>query len=167
MSQLCDASECQSHQARWAVIVTLGRVVVEAETADADWFLLWGPQGLKREFWVETVAGELGISEITVKETWRNSATATLHSAVASGEVMGRVVSGLLNKQGHRGQMMRKMKANSLAALVRMAVRLDLPLTLCRYSSVRRAIPLSSEPSRRGAPSTAGLNGRLRAVAGG
>ena len=44
MSQLCDASECQSHQARWAVIVTLGRVVVEAETADADWFLLWGPQ---------------------------------------------------------------------------------------------------------------------------
>ncbi len=29
------APECQSHQVRWAVIVTLGRVVVEAETAAA------------------------------------------------------------------------------------------------------------------------------------
>ena len=32
---MSDAPECQSHQVRWAVIVTLGRVVVEAETADA------------------------------------------------------------------------------------------------------------------------------------
>ncbi len=32
---MSDAPECQSHQLRWAVIVTLGRVVVEAETADA------------------------------------------------------------------------------------------------------------------------------------
>ncbi len=30
-----DAPECKSHQVRWAVIVTLGRVVVEAKTADA------------------------------------------------------------------------------------------------------------------------------------
>ena len=53
-------------------------------------------------------------------------------------EVMGLVVSGLLNKQAasvldiseitvkaHRGKMMQKMEANSLADLVRMAVRLD------------------------------------------
>jgi FixJ family two-component response regulator len=56
------------------------------------------------------------------------------------GEVMALVVSGLLNKQvggelgiseitvkAHRGQMMRKMKATSLADLVNMAARLRLP----------------------------------------
>ena len=55
-------------------------------------------------------------------------------------EVMVLVVSGLLNKQvggelgiseitvkAHRGQVMRKMKADSLAALVNMAARLGLP----------------------------------------
>jgi FixJ family two-component response regulator len=53
---------------------------------------------------------------------------------------MALVVSGLLNKQvggelgiseitvkAHRGQVMRKMQADSLAALVKMATRLDLP----------------------------------------
>lgn len=56
-------------------------------------------------------------------------------------EVMAGVVAGLLNKQigaqlgtseitvkAHRGKMMRKMKADSLADLVRIATRLDLPL---------------------------------------
>jgi FixJ family two-component response regulator len=57
-------------------------------------------------------------------------------------EVMTLVVSGLLNKQvavglgiseitvkAHRGQVMRKMKVDSLADLVRMAATLDVPLT--------------------------------------
>jgi FixJ family two-component response regulator len=57
-------------------------------------------------------------------------------------EVMALVVSGLLNKQvggelgiseitvkAHRGQVMRKMKADSLADLVNMAARLRLPTT--------------------------------------
>ncbi|HKV08890.1 MAG TPA: response regulator [Thermoanaerobaculia bacterium] len=56
-------------------------------------------------------------------------------------EVMAWVVAGLLNKQigaemgtseitvkAHRGKMMRKMKAGSLADLVRTAARLNLPL---------------------------------------
>jgi len=56
-------------------------------------------------------------------------------------EVMARVVSGRLNKQvgsdlgiseitvkAHRGQVMRKMSADSLATLVRMAAALELPV---------------------------------------
>ena len=56
-------------------------------------------------------------------------------------EIMALVVSGLLNKQiaaelgiseitvkAHRGQVMRKMKADSLADLVRVAATLDIPL---------------------------------------
>lgn len=55
-------------------------------------------------------------------------------------QVMGLVVAGLLNKQvggelgiseitvkAHRGQVMRKMKARSLADLVMMAARLGIP----------------------------------------
>jgi len=61
-------------------------------------------------------------------------------------EVMPLVVSGLLNKQAaaklgiseitlqiHRGNIMRKMEAGSLAELVRMATTLEIPITHSRY----------------------------------
>jgi FixJ family two-component response regulator len=61
-------------------------------------------------------------------------------------EVLPLVVSGLLNKQAaaalgiseitlqiHRGKIMHKMQADSLAELVRMAVKLDVQLTHCRF----------------------------------
>ena len=63
-------------------------------------------------------------------------------------DVMRLVVSGLLNKQvadelgitestvkAHRGQVMQKMKANSLADLVKMTARLDQPATNQSMSS--------------------------------
>ncbi len=59
-------------------------------------------------------------------------------------QVMALVISGLLNKRigaqlgiseitvkAHRGRVMRKMRANSVADLVRMATRLDLPPVAC------------------------------------
>jgi len=61
-------------------------------------------------------------------------------------EVLALVVSGLLNKQAaahlgisevtlqiHRTRVMRKMGADSLADLVRMAGSLEIPVTLSRY----------------------------------
>src|SRR6185503_9131198 len=77
-----------------------------------------------------------------------HAATASLRTRYASltpreGEVMRWVVSGLLNKQiagelgiseetvkVHRGQVMRKMQADSLADLVRMSGRLGIPRPL-------------------------------------
>lgn len=60
-------------------------------------------------------------------------------------EILPLVVSGLLNKQAaadlgisevtvqiHRGRIMKKMRAGSLAELVRMAGTLEIPLTLAR-----------------------------------
>ncbi|RCW82337.1 response regulator transcription factor [Phyllobacterium bourgognense] len=63
-------------------------------------------------------------------------------------DVLPLVVSGLMNKQGaaklgiseitfqiHRGNMMRKMQADSLADLVRIATKLSIPITHSRYGN--------------------------------
>jgi len=62
-------------------------------------------------------------------------------------EVLPLVVSGLLNKQAaaelgiseitmqiHRGKIMQKMQAGSLADLVRMAATLEIPITHSRHA---------------------------------
>ena len=67
-------------------------------------------------------------------------------------EVLPLVVSGLLNKQAaaelgiseitiqiHRGKIMKKMEADSLAELVRMAGRLEIPLSRARPIETRRS----------------------------
>jgi FixJ family two-component response regulator len=67
-------------------------------------------------------------------------------------EVLPLVVSGLLNKQVaaelsiseitiqiHRGRIMKKMQADSLAELVRMAGRLEIPLSRTRQIETRRS----------------------------
>ena len=67
------------------------------------------------------------------KQALRNCYAALTHR---ERQVMALVVSGLLNKQvggelgtvkAHRGKVMQKMKADSLAELVKMAARLRLP----------------------------------------
>jgi len=77
-------------------------------------------------------------------------------------EVMALVVSGLLNKQvggelgiseitvkAHRGQVMRKMKADSLPDLVRMATRLGLRSAPKGVQSAERSrLPVRSSPPR-------------------
>jgi FixJ family two-component response regulator len=90
---------------------------------------------------LDAVAGGIERSRIAVRQ---ESEVRVLRSAYAlltprEREVMALVVSGLLNKQvggelgiseitvkAHRGQMMRKMKADSLPELVTMAARLGL-----------------------------------------
>jgi FixJ family two-component response regulator len=113
-------------------------MTVQAMKAGAVEFLT---KPLTNEVLLEAIAGAIERSRTALRQ---ESELHVLRSAYASltpreREVMALVVSGLLNKQvggelgiseitvkAHRGQMMRKMKADSLAELVTMAARLGL-----------------------------------------
>lgn len=98
----------------------------------------------KDDVMIEAIRQAIERSRVTLQQ---RSALQTLHECYDSltpreREVMALVVSGLLNKQvggelgiseitvkAHRGQVMRKMKAESLPDLVTMAARLGLRTT--------------------------------------
>jgi FixJ family two-component response regulator len=103
---------------------------------------------LTKPFRPDVLVGAIGEAlERSGEALARDAAIKSLGESYASlsrreREVMALVVSGLLNKQvggelgiseitvkAHRGQVMRKMQADSLAALVRMAGSLDVPST--------------------------------------
>lgn len=101
--------------------------------------------------------------ELSSALLFEEAATRSLREAHASltsreREVMALVVLGLLNKQigaelaiseitvkAHRGSMMRKMKADSVAHLVTMAAKLGIascdPATRCRYAGTAKTTP--------------------------
>jgi FixJ family two-component response regulator len=90
---------------------------------------------------VDAIRNALARSRTVLRQELQNRSLKNSHESLTprEREVMALVVSGLLNKQiggelgiseitvkAHRGQVMRKMNADSLAALVRMATRLGL-----------------------------------------
>jgi len=113
-------------------------MTVQAMKAGAVEFLT---KPFKHDVLLDAIRGAIERSRAALREA---SEMQVLRSCYASltpreREVMALVVSGLLNKQvggelgiseitvkAHRGQMMRKMKADSLPALVTMAARLGL-----------------------------------------
>ena len=117
---------------------------VEAMKAGAFEFLT---KPVREEALLAAISQALDRSRRTLEHEARLAALRRRYASLTTREreVMELVVTGLLNKQvagelgiseitvkAHRGQVMRKMKADSLPALVTMAARLDLePAAMC------------------------------------
>ena len=117
------------------------RTTVRAMKAGAFDFLT---KPLEQDVLLPVLRHALERSRVVLRQESAMQALRTRYASLTRRErdVMGLVISGLLNKQiggelgiseitvkAHRGQVMRKMKADSLAGLVTMAARLGLRST--------------------------------------
>ena len=140
-----DGLELQKQLAEWTdmpIIFITGHgdvpMSVQAMKAGAVEFLT---KPFKDDVLLDAIRGAVERSRVALRHDSEMRALKTCYESLTprEREVMGLVVSGLLNKQvggdlgiseitvkAHRGQVMRKMKADSLPDLVTMAARLGL-----------------------------------------
>lgn len=133
------------HGARMPIIFITGYgdipMSVRAMKAGAAEFLT---KPFERDVMLEAIRGALDRSRTALARTSELAAIRDRYARLTrrEREVFASVVSGLLNKQvgaelgmteatvkAHRSQVMRKMRAGSFAELVRLAARLDIPVS--------------------------------------